>query len=171
MLNVHLMGEASTSDIDQLSHVLTMLREKKSSLLAKRESLETKLSEISEDISAEKKKSTEIRHSLELMKHRYDSFPPEESRAHAKALTETIRKLQNRLDEITNDIQMQKEEKQRILDLIYTPITEKTRKSALKFIHESLRTELASLVSHGASADELQKKERQLRICESLQNM
>lgn len=164
-------GEASSNDIAQLKEVLTMLREKKQSLLAKRESLQARISEISEDIKVEKQKSEEINTSIQIMKQKIEAFPPAESRTQADELMETIAVLRHRLEELTNDIESQKDEKQKLLDLIYTPITEKTRRNALKFIRQSLQTELASLVAHGASAEELQKKERQLRICDSLQNM
>lgn len=164
-------GEASSNDITQLTEVLIMLREKKEALIAKRESLKARISEISEDINAEKQKSEGINKSIHIMQQKIDAFPSAESRAQADELMETIAVLRNRLDELTNDIQSQKDEKQKLLDLIYTPITEKTRKNALKFIRQSLQTELATLVAHGASAEELQKKERQLRICDSLQNM
>jgi DNA repair exonuclease SbcCD ATPase subunit len=164
-------GAASEADIGQLIQVLQMLEDKKARLTDKRNELQESIRNAKDMIAHQEDRKRALQENFEKLHGQCQALPPQEDLQRGKGLQGRLVELRTAIASAKQRVTQKQEEKQRLLREIYAPADDRTRHTSLRFIHHGLLSELSDLVRQEAAPELLIQKEKQIRLCEAIQNM
>ena len=164
-------GKPTPSDLAQFQDVIRMLQDKKNQLLSEIDELKGDISSLSADIKTEEAKTNRTEQQIADVEAQLRELPSKEERQQAARLQLHITDLESRITTVEEQIISKSEEKQHLLSLLHSPTDASSRRDSVTFIHKLLLNELSALVARRAGPDLLQRKERQIRLCEALMTM
>jgi chromosome segregation ATPase len=168
------MSDASSpvqDDIAAMKGILEMLESKKARLTAQRSELEESICSLRQAINSESDRQRQLEQSYAQMSQQITDIPSQADSLSGQKLVARIAELKEQIASSQTRIAKQNEVKKSIMDQIYAPPMERARRTSLRFIHHALLNELADLVREDASPAALQQKDKQIQLCEAVQQL
>jgi multidrug resistance efflux pump len=163
-------GTPSEADVSELIQILQMLQDKKARLMDKWNQLQESIRNAKGMITYQIERKRILQENFDKLHRQCQTLPSQEDVQRGKSLQERVIELRAEAAAAKQRITQKQEEKQRLLHEIYTA-DESPRHTSLRFIHKGLISELCDLVREEAVPEVLIQKEKQIRLCEAIQNM
>lgn len=160
--------EPSEEDMKTFLQTLEMLRNKKAELEKQKISIAQEQNNANLSIHQEEELNQNLKKEFDEIKMKIESMPTQEDEALGIQLSQHLKGLETKLNDLKELIKEKKEEKKLKYDELYHPQAHKIYKKSINYIYQSLLDELSELVSQNAEPLILQAKEKQIRLCESL---
>ncbi|OHT07637.1 myosin-like antigen [Tritrichomonas foetus] len=171
MIENECYGEASNEDVASLMKTLEMLRNKRNELVKQRDSLIQNNKNVKFSIQQEENKKDLLVTKINHKKEKASALPDPQNIILAQELKEKLKSSADELKRLKQNIIEKEDEKKTKMEAIYNPQSKRSIKKAINFLHQSLLDELSEQIQHDENVETLQKKEKQIQLCENLMSL